>query len=195
MPAGAAITSPYGYTKGSAAPFGASGGAGPFVASEFFASYISCADWMSMTPATRTRTMSGYFAHVRGPFAALTPQQRQQQQEYQQGYQTLVVGRPWVLGIADQWLGEVEHAVAAANAYCFAQNPSATRVSTPPAAPHVSSYLVRPAGQTAAPSSGISGWTIIGLLAVGFVVYEVGSYYLAKAKEDVHRGRRAHYRY
>ena len=74
-------------------------------------------------------------------------------------------------------------AVSAANAYCAAQNPRMVPTN------------VKPAGQAAAPSSGISAWTVIAVLAGGFVLYEIGSYYLGKAKEDIHRGHRAHYRY
>lgn len=65
----------------------------------------------------------------------------------------------------------------------------------PPSAPSSPRYYIRPAGQTSAPSSGVSGWTIVALLGIGFVIYEVGSYYLDKAKQGGHRGRRAHYRY
>jgi hypothetical protein len=177
-------------TPVSAAP-AAFGAGGPFSAAQFFSTYISCANWMSMSAATRTSTMAGYFASVqqggRSTRYHLGPTSQYPswggplgQQTFRNGTQS-TVGQYYLIYTA----ADIAHAVLTANAYCAAQNPQHYMVPT----------NVRPAGQAVTTSSGISAWTVIAILAGGFILYEIGSYYLGKTREDIHRGRRAHYRY
>lgn len=53
---------------------------------------------------------------------------------------------------------------------------------------------VRPAGQAAAPS-GPSPWTIVGVIAAGFAIYEGAAYLMRSSHGPRDYGRRARYRY
>ena len=99
-PAGQAVAMP---RTATVAPLSFAAG-GAFSAAEFFATYISCANWGSMSAATKATTMAGYFNET-APNGVLRAQQdawarlrAEQADPHTAVWAALTPGRPFVLG-------------------------------------------------------------------------------------------------
>lgn len=148
-PAGAANTGPYGYLKGSATPSGTFGEFGP---GDFMTNrQLSCAAWQAMSLQQKQNSLSAYFYVTRSLVLAVT--------EWSPS--------PWA------------PLVAQVDAYCRAQNPATQYAPHGTPAPHAMAtmphYMVKPAGQVAAPTSQYGlGTVIFAAIGGGIIGYFAG---------------------